>query len=70
METTENITTPSQAAKEKDCSQQTIYNALDKNALNGFRVGDSRIIIKDDKYRDFRVQEAGMRVNKKKREGK
>lgn len=44
------------AAEEKDCSRQTIYNALDRGALNGLRTGNTRLVIRDEAYQAFQVK--------------
>ena len=59
------------AARRKKCSMQTIRNAIDSGKLRGFRIGKRfNIVVRDEQWTKFRVQEAGRRVSKKKREGK
>ena len=44
------------AADEKGCSRQTIYNALDRGALNELRTGKTRLVIRDKAYDAFEVK--------------
>jgi len=44
------------AAAEKRCSRQTIYNALDRGALNELRTGKTRLVLRDEAYDEFEVK--------------
>jgi predicted DNA-binding protein YlxM (UPF0122 family) len=44
------------AADEKSCSRQTIYNALDRGALNELRTGKTRLVIRDEAYEEWEVE--------------
>lgn len=44
------------AAEEKGCSRQTIYNALDRGALNEHRTGKTRLVIEDELYDEWEVK--------------
>lgn len=45
--------TASDAAKEKGCSNQNVYQALDRGVLTERRVGNTRLIVKDDAYEEW-----------------
>ncbi|MBT8402100.1 MAG: helix-turn-helix domain-containing protein [Rhodothermia bacterium] len=64
MKVQDNITTPSEAAKKFGCSTETIYNALRRGDLNGFRIGRRHIIVRDKKYRAFKVHDTGIRLRR------
>jgi hypothetical protein len=59
---------PSEAAREKDCSRQTIYNALDRGDLNGLsfkppgRVRRTRLVKVDAAFQAWHPKETGGRV--------
>ena len=59
-----NVTTAKEAAREKDCTQQAIYNALDRGNMSEVRLGGTRLIIKDAKYNAFKVKQTGGRAHK------
>lgn len=61
-----NIITAAEAAAEKNCSDQAIYNALDRGALNEIKMGGLRLILKDAAYEAYRVKETGGRRHKNK----
>lgn len=44
------------AAEEKGCSRQTIYNALDRGALNELRTGKTRLVVRDEAYDRWTVE--------------
>lgn len=44
------------AAEEKGCSRQTIYNALDRGALNELRTGKTRLVVRDETYERWEVE--------------
>ena len=56
-----NVIPATEAAREKGCSVQTVYNALDRGDLNGVRLGSHRLVMRDRKYSEFRVKETGGR---------
>ena len=62
MTSKEEVTTPSEAAREKGCSTQTIYNAINRGRLTGFKVGPAWIVTRDEKYATFAPVETGARV--------
>lgn len=45
--------TASMAAEEKRCSRQNVYQALDAGRLTEKRVGETRLIVVDEKYEQF-----------------
>ena len=59
-----NLKSVAEAADEKKCTKATLYQALDSERLTEFRVGKSRLIVNDEKYRAFEVLETGGRSHK------
>lgn len=59
-----NVISAADAAREKGCSTQTIYNALDRGDLNGVRMGALRLVLLDDAYGTFQVKETGARLRR------
>ena len=59
-----NVITPAAAAKEKGCTTQAIHNAISRGDLIAVRMGWSVLIMRDDKYRAYRVQETGGRLHR------
>ena len=59
-----NVTTAGEAAHEKGCTDQAIYNALDRGDLNEVRLGGMRLILKDAAYKAYQVKETGGRRHK------
>lgn len=57
----------SEAARRKDCSTQTIYNALDADLLNEvtFEGSQSRLVAVDEAFADWSPVETGRRAEKK-----
>ena len=51
------------AAREKGCTDQTIYNALDRGDLNGIRTGKHRLVVRDEVYETWSVMETGGRLH-------
>ncbi len=47
---TPNVITAAEVAREKACTTQAIYNALDRGDLNEVRMGGIRLILKDAAY--------------------
>jgi len=62
---TPNITTAAEAAREKACTTQAIYNALDRGDLNEVRMGGIRLILKDAAYEAYQVKATGGRTHKR-----
>ena len=60
-----NVITAAEAAREKGCTDQAIYNALDRGDLNEVRMGGMRLILKDAAYRTYQVKATGGRVHKR-----
>ncbi len=60
-----NVLPASVAAREKGCTTQTIYNAVERGDLHEVRMGRHRLIIRDASYRKYQVQETGRRVNRR-----
>lgn len=52
----ENFISVRQAAEIKDCSRQTIYNALDRGDLNGFHAGGFRLVRRDGAFEAWKVK--------------
>ncbi len=49
------VITAAEAAREKACTTQAIYNALDRGDLNEVRMGGIRLILKDAAYEAYQV---------------
>ena len=60
-----NVTSVSQAAREKRCTRQAIYNAIERGDLNTVSVGQLTLIAKDEKYESYQVQRTGGRLHKR-----
>ena len=59
MSTEPNVLLATKAAREKDCTAQAIYNALDRGDLNEVRMDRHRFVVRDEKYDEYTVQETG-----------
>jgi len=59
-----NVTTAAEAAREKGCTDQAIYNAIDRGDLNEIRLGGTRLILKNAAYKTYQVKKAGGRTHK------
>lgn len=59
-----NVTTISEAAKEKRCVRQTIYSAIERGDLNTTQIGKMRMVLKDAQYDAFEVRETGGRTHR------
>ena len=59
-----NILTVPQAAQEKGCTRQAIYNALNRGHLTPVAMGTFTAIAKDEKYSDYAVKHTGGRAHK------
>lgn len=60
-----NVILASQAAREWGCSTQHVYNAIKAGQLNEIKMGRYHMLIKDEKYRSFKVREFGGRLHDK-----
>ena len=60
-----NVITVSEAARVKGCTTQGIYLALNRDELSEVRMGGTRLVIKDERFRDYQVREFGGRLHKK-----
>ena len=71
MKTEESVTTVSEAAREKGCTTQAIYDNLNSGDLNGFYVGESkrRLVLRDEKFKAFKVFDTGSRITRLKEKG-
>ena len=54
----------SQAAEQKSCSRATLYRAVDDGRLNDVVVGERRMLIRDEKWKDFEPEFIGLRARK------
>lgn len=61
MPTEPNVIIASEAAREKGCTAQAIYNAIDRGDLNAVRMGRHRMVVRDEKYAAYEVKETGGR---------
>lgn len=59
-----NVILATEAAREKGCTSQAIYNAIDRGDLNAVRMGRHRLVLKDRKYKAFKVKQTGGRLHK------
>lgn len=60
-----NVIIASEAAREKGCTAQAIYNAIDRGDLNAVRMGRHRMVVKDEKYAVYTVKKTGGRTHKR-----
>lgn len=60
-----NVTPVAEAARAKGCTRQTVYNAIERGDLNGVRVGGSRLVMLDEKFDAYQVQETGGRLHER-----
>ena len=60
-----NVITAAEAAREKGCTDQAIYNAIDRGDLNGVRMGGMRLILKDAVYQSYQVKTTGGRAHRR-----
>lgn len=61
MMTELNAILASEAAREKGCTPQAIYNAIDRGSLNAVRMGRHWLVVRDKKWKAYEVQETGGR---------
>ena len=59
-----NVILATEAAREKGCTSQAIYNALDRGDLGEVRMGRHRLVVRDARYRQFEVKKTGGRTHK------
>ena len=59
------VTTAAEAAHHFGCTRQLIYQALDDGRLTDRRIGRTRLVVMDKKYREFRVRELGGRTHRR-----
>lgn len=59
-----NVIPAAEAARRKGCTTQAIYNAVERGALNGLRVGTSRLVALDAKWDAYAVLETGGRLHR------
>ena len=59
-----NVITIGEAAKEKRCTRQALYNAIERGDLNTVMLGRYQVIARDEKYEAYEVQETGGRLHK------
>ena len=62
---TVNVIMAAEAVKEKACTTQAIYNALDRGDLNEVRMGGIRLILKDAAYDAYQVKQTGGRTHRR-----
>ena len=60
-----NVIAVAEATKEKGCTAQAIYNALDRGDLTELRMGGIRLILKDEAYAAYQVKQTGGRTHKR-----
>ena len=51
-----NVITVQVAAREKGCTPQALYKALDEGRLNEVKMGATRLILRDETYRNFEAR--------------
>lgn len=51
-----NVITVQAAAHEKGCTPQALYKALDEGRLNEVKMGATRLILRDETYRNFEAR--------------
>jgi len=61
---TPNVIPAAEAARQKSCTTQAIYNAIERGDLTGIRIGHHRMVALDEKYESYQVQETGGRLHK------
>ncbi len=60
-----NVITITELAREKGCSRQAIYNAIQRGDLNTTRLGTQTVVVKDTNYEAFQIKETGGRLHKR-----
>ena len=51
-----NVITVQAAATEKGCTPQALYKALDEGRLKEVKMGATRLILRDETYRNFEAR--------------
>ncbi len=51
-----NILSALDAARQKGCTRQAIYDALSREALTEVRTGGMRLVLKDEKFDSYKPQ--------------
>ena len=65
-----NFLTVQAASKEKDCTPQALYKALDEGRLHEIKMGATRLILRDETYLKFEVRSyADKRLNESNQSG-
>lgn len=59
-----NVLTISEAAEEKGCSRQAIYNAIARGQLTRVQLGKITVISRDKRYDAYQVPETGGRLHR------
>ncbi len=59
-----NVLPVSEVARQKNCTPQAIYHAIDRGDLNEVRIGSYRMVLRDDQLDAFQIQETGGRCHK------
>ena len=57
-----------QAAEEKGCTTQAIYQALDRGDLDDMRIDRARHVRANKRYREWAVKQTGGRTHKRRTE--
>ena len=52
-----------EAAQRKDCTRQTIYNALNRGDLKGRTFGTMRLVVVNEAFERWRVKATGRRMS-------
>ena len=60
-----NVIPAPEAARRKDCSRQTIYNALDRDDLTEVSFEKSRLVVMDEKWDEWAPAMRGRRIQKR-----
>lgn len=64
MPDVEDLITFTEAAEDKDCGRNTLYRAVDDGRLNAVKVGDRKMLVMDEKYRQFQPKWTGARARR------
>lgn len=59
-----NVLTVTQAAQEKGCTRQAIYNAIEREDLNTLQLGSLITVVRDNLYQSFEIKPTGGRTHK------
>ena len=58
-----NVLTVAETARQKGCTRQAVYNALDRGDLTEVKMGAQRLVAWDDAFRRYEVKETGGRLH-------